>query len=69
MTEDKITEDMTIREVIEKYPEIAMVFAKYNIGCIGCIAASFERIKDIAGVHGTDVKAFVKDLNEAVDKD
>ena len=69
MTEDKITEDMTIREIIEKYPEIAMVFAKYNIGCIGCIAASFERIKDIAGVHGTDVKAFVKDLNEAVDKD
>ena len=68
MTEDKITEDMTIREVIEKYPETATVFAKYNIGCIGCIAASFERIKDIAGVHGTDVKAFVKDLNEAVDK-
>jgi hybrid cluster-associated redox disulfide protein len=69
MTEDKITEDMTIREVIEKYPETAMVFAKYNIGCIGCIAASFERIKDIAGVHGTDVKSFVKDLNEAVEKD
>jgi hybrid cluster-associated redox disulfide protein len=68
MTEDKITKDMTIREVIEKYPETATVFAKYNIGCIGCIAASFERIKDIAGVHGTDVKAFVKDLNEAVDK-
>lgn len=66
MTEQKITEDMTIRDVIEKFPETATVFAKYNIGCIGCIAASFERIKDIAGVHGTDVKAFVKDLNDAV---
>ncbi|MBU1940869.1 MAG: DUF1858 domain-containing protein [Candidatus Thermoplasmatota archaeon] len=69
MTKDMITEDMTIREVIEKYPETAMVFAKYNIGCIGCIAASFERIKDIAGVHGTDVKAFVKDLNSVIKKD
>ncbi|MBU0496997.1 MAG: DUF1858 domain-containing protein [Candidatus Thermoplasmatota archaeon] len=69
MTKDMITEDMTIQEVIEKYPETAMVFAKYNIGCIGCIAASFERIKDIAGVHGTDVKAFVKDLNSVIKKD
>ena len=69
MTEEKITEDMTIRDVIEKFPETAPVFAKYNIGCIGCIAASFERIKDIAGVHGTDVKAFVKDLNQAIKQD
>ena len=69
MTDDKITADMTIRDVIEKYPETATVFARYNIGCIGCIAASFERIRDIAGVHGTDVKAFVKDLNDAVKQD
>ena len=66
MPETKITEDMNIREVIEKYPETVSVFAKYNMGCIGCIAASFESLKDIAAVHGTDVEAFVKDLNEAI---
>ena len=68
MTEEKITEDMNIREVIDKYPETVSVFAKYNMGCIGCIAASFESLKDIAAVHGTDVKAFVKDLNEALEQ-
>jgi len=66
MNENKITEDMTIQEVIDKYPETATVFVKHNIGCIGCIAASFEKVKDIAGVHGTDVKVLLKDLNEAV---
>ncbi len=68
MTERKITEDMNIREVIDKYPETVGVFAKYNMGCIGCIAASFESLKDIAAVHGTDVKAFVEDLNKAVEE-
>jgi len=63
-----ITEDMNIREVIEKHPETLKVFAKYNMGCVGCIAASFEKIKDIAVVHGVDVKTFVKDLNEAIEK-
>ena len=68
MVEDTITEDMNIREVLDKYPETVSVFAKYNMGCIGCIAASFEKISDIAAVHGVDVKIFVKELNAAVQK-
>ncbi|KYK29681.1 hypothetical protein AYK20_04965 [Thermoplasmatales archaeon SG8-52-1] len=68
MTCGEITEDMNIREVIEKHPEVTSVFAKYNMGCIGCIAASFEKIKDIAVVHGVDVKQFLKELNEVMKK-
>ena len=59
---------MNIRELIEKHPEIISVFQKYNMGCIGCIAASFEKISDIAAVHGVDVKKFIKELNEAMDE-
>jgi hybrid cluster-associated redox disulfide protein len=65
MTCDKITEDMNIKEVIDKHPEVISVFQKYNMGCIGCIASSFEKLSDIATVHGIDVKKFVKDLNDA----
>ena len=67
MTDDKITANMNIKEVIEKYPETVPVFQKYNMGCIGCIAASFETLNDIASVHGTDIKTFIKDLNEAIE--
>ena len=66
MTSDKITKDMNIKEIIEKHPEVIPVFQKYNMGCIGCIAASFEKISDIASVHAIDVKKFVKELNEAM---
>ena len=64
MTCGKITKDMNIREVIENHPEVISVFQKYNMGCIGCIAASFEKISDIAAVHGIDVNKFVEELNE-----
>jgi hybrid cluster-associated redox disulfide protein len=66
MDKDKITADMTIKEVIDTYPETAMVFMRYNIGCIGCLAASFEKVKDIATVHNVDLQALMKDLNQAV---
>ena len=68
MAEDAITEDMNIKEVIDKYPETLSVFTKYNMGCIGCVAASFEKLNDIAAVHGVDVKTFVKDLNASIQK-
>lgn len=68
MSSGKITENMNIGEVIENYPEVISVFQKYNMGCIGCIAASFEKISDIASVHGVDVKKFVKELNEAMNE-
>jgi hybrid cluster-associated redox disulfide protein len=68
MTVDKITKDMNIKEIIEKHPEVIPVFQKYNMGCIGCIAASFEKISDITSVHGIDVKKFVKELNEAMNE-
>lgn len=66
MAEEKITEDMNIKEVINKYPQTIPVFAKYNMGCIGCVAASYEKLQDIAQVHGVDVKTFIKDLNDAL---
>ena len=65
----KITADMNIREVIEKHPEVVPVFQKHNMGCIGCIAASFEKISDIAAVHGIDVEKFVEELNDAMNKE
>lgn len=69
MSENKITKDMNIRKVIEKHPEVLPVFQKYNMGCVGCVAASFEKIGDIATVHGVDVEKFVDDLNNAVNSD
>jgi len=68
MTIEKINENMNIREVIEKYPEVIPIFQKYNMGCIGCIAASFEKLSDIASVHGVNVKTFINDLNDAIKK-
>jgi|APFre7841882654_1041346.scaffolds.fasta_scaffold05966_5 hybrid cluster-associated redox disulfide protein len=65
-TKEKITADMTIKDVIDKYPQTAMVFMKYNVGCIGCLAASFEKVSDIAKIHGIDTTALVKDLNAAL---
>lgn len=61
-----ITKDMSIIEVVQKYPDTAMVFMYAGMGCIGCAAAHFENIEQGAMAHGIDVDALIEALNEVV---
>jgi hybrid cluster-associated redox disulfide protein len=60
-----ITADMSIIEVVQKYPDTVHVFMRHGLGCIGCALARFENIRQGAEVHGIDVDALVKDLNQS----
>lgn len=63
-----INKDMTIGEVVEKYPASVEVFMQYGMGCLGCPATRFETIEQGAGAHGINLEDLVNDLNKAVSK-
>jgi hybrid cluster-associated redox disulfide protein len=60
-----ITKQMSIGEVVQKYPETVRVFLSHGLMCVGCAAARFENIDQGATAHGIDVDTLVSDLNEA----
>jgi hybrid cluster-associated redox disulfide protein len=63
---DTITKDMNLKDLLNKYPDSAKVFASYGIGCLGCAMASFETIEQGLNAHGIEIDAFLKDLNAYV---
>ncbi len=69
MSDKKITKNMKITEVVNRYPDTIKVFAKYELHCIGCIAARFENIEQGAAAHGVDADKLVDDLNKAILKE
>lgn len=64
----KITKNMSIREVIQKYPETFEIFTKHGLHCIGCAMSHFENIEQGASAHGIDIKKLVYDLNKKIAK-
>ncbi len=66
MTE-KITKDMVIHDVVRGHPETFPVFAKHNMGCIGCAFGASETLEEGLSAHGLDVDGFVKELNEVIE--
>lgn len=58
-----ITEQMTINEVVAKYPQTMKVFNKHNVdSCCG----GAQSIATTAAVSNANIPALMKDLNDAV---
>ncbi|MEI7473600.1 MAG: DUF1858 domain-containing protein [bacterium] len=66
MSENKVTKDMSIMEIVQTYPETIEVFARNGLGCIGCAAARFENLEAGAKVHGIDPDKLINEINDAI---
>ncbi len=62
----KITKEMMIGEIVEKYPETIEVFMKHGLRCMGCMMAMMETLEQGAKSHGIELDGLLKDLNETV---
>ena len=62
----KVTLDSNIMEVVEKISGAAEIFAEYGLPCAGCVAASYESLKDVVAEFGVDGDELVKAINESV---
>lgn len=63
----KITEDMKLKDVIAHHVQVAKVFKKYNLDCIGCKGADEDTVRIVAMNNGLDVNQFTKELNDAIE--
>jgi len=58
-----ITKEMTITEILTRYPETLTVFQSYGLDCYDCQIAEFEQLQHGATVHKVDIDALVDELN------
>ena len=58
-----IEKDMTIGELLEKFPEKADILLEAGMHCLGCPASQMETLEEACDVHGIDVNEVVEKLN------
>lgn len=67
--EGKITEEMTIREVITDYPTVLETLSEsLNGQCFGCPMAQIETLAQAAKHHGVEIDKIIDDLNAKISK-
>ncbi len=62
-------ETMIIADVLERWPEAALVFLERGMACPGCAMAPFGTVADAARHYDLDLAEFLADLRQAVKDD
>ncbi|WP_418790857.1 DUF1858 domain-containing protein [Phosphitispora sp. TUW77] len=63
-----ITKDMTILDIVNKYPETIDVFQAYDKTYSTCICCTslFETLENTASMHKLDLVKLLSDLNKTL---
>ena len=68
---EKISKEMTLGEVVQKFPKAVPVMLKYGLHCVGCHVAGFETVEQGAKAHGMaekDIEKMLAEMNESIKK-
>jgi len=62
----RIDRNMTVKEVLEQFPETAKVFQKYNLLIVGKSCGPHEPMAFFTKAHGVDYDQFAQELEAAI---
>lgn len=62
-----ITPDITVKRLLDRYPELLGAFMELRLLCAGCPAEAFHTLGDVARENGLDPDEFLNKLQHAVD--
>jgi hybrid cluster-associated redox disulfide protein len=55
---------LTIADVLKKWPQTYSVFRNRNMGCIGCLLQRFCSIQDVAETYEVDLPDLIEELEK-----
>ena len=61
-----ITPDLTIAEILARWPVVIPVFLKHKMGCVGCHMNTFDTLADAMKIYNLEPVSFVEEINNII---
>jgi hybrid cluster-associated redox disulfide protein len=62
-----LSPDMTVDQVMHRWPATIRVFMDFKLGCVGCPIATFHSVAEASCEHKIDGTAFLAALQAVAD--
>jgi hybrid cluster-associated redox disulfide protein len=69
MTPSNIDPDMSVDEIMRRWPETIRVMIRHGMLCVGCPIGTFHTVVDAALAHAVDEASFLAELLAAIRPD
>ena len=66
MSEEIEIAELTVEEVLMRWPQTAVVFTRHNMACVGCPVAPFYSVSEAANVYRLPAAEFVQELEQEI---
>jgi hybrid cluster-associated redox disulfide protein len=60
--ENQVTIEITVADLLNRWPEIIPFFVRRKFSCIGCSMARFDTLQDVAINYHLDPQLFLEEL-------
>lgn len=64
MEHPQLMVNLTVAEVMDRWPQTVPIFLRHRMACVGCSIASFETLAEVAEIYGIDLDHFIKELQQ-----
>ena len=68
MEQLKLTADLMVADVLDRWPQTIPVFTHHRMGCVGCAMAPFETLVEVAAIYALDLRCFLNELEQIIDQ-
>lgn len=62
-----LTADLSVSDVMERWPATIAVFQAYRMACVGCLMAPFDTLAEAAHNYRLDVDELMRALQERIE--
>lgn len=61
---DAVLTELTVAELLARWPQAIPVFLHHHMACVGCTMSSFETLADVTAIYGIYLPRFIGELQE-----
>lgn len=58
--------ELTVDEILARWPQTIQVFRHYRLACIGCVIGSYCSMNTVAAIYNIPLQQFLDDLNVVI---
>ncbi|HEX6305465.1 MAG TPA: DUF1858 domain-containing protein [Anaerolineales bacterium] len=64
----EITPDLTVADLLARWPETIPVFIKHKLSCVGCAMAPFDSLSEVAKIYDLGCECFLNELRSVIEE-
>ncbi len=61
-----LTANLTVAEVLARWPYVIPAFLSRRMACVGCVMARFDTLADVAAIYGLHLGHFLSELQRLI---